>query len=384
MFLIVFGIITSKSFIGGLWGSTINNVIMLETGHVRVAHNKFFEKEKTQPLEYYIEDAEKVIVQLEKLKGVDFATPRIKAPVMLNLNDKNYYTQLLGIEPEKERRFNLIHEKVVDGEYLSSESRGVMVGSGFAEKFDLHTGQKITLLSQTVYNSISVESFKITGIFTYGIKSLDERLMLASIDRVRDLVKMGDGTSEILILLDDIEGSLAVENEVNAVISPDYTAKAWENQGNYFNMIRIAAQIYNVVYFFFLLLASFVIINTILISVYEREKEIGALTALGMSRGEVLSLFVAEAGILSFIGSLLGSLSGGLISFILSKVGINTLALWGDTMSDMNISNVIYLRAEWQTVIFSFIFGFLVSIVFASIPAFKAVKIDPIRALRAT
>ncbi|MBN1695367.1 ABC transporter permease [candidate division WOR-3 bacterium] len=384
VFFATFLVVMFKSFIGGLWGSTINNVIMLETGHVKVAHKKYLEKEKTQPLEYYVVDAEKIINQLEELSEVNFATPRIKAPVMLNINDKNYYTQLLAINPEKEKRFNVIHEKIVDGEYLSSDSKGIMVGSGFAEKFDLHTGQRITLLSPTVYNSISVESFKITGIFTYGIKSLDERLMVAPIASVQDLVKMGDGTSEILILLDNIEKSLAVEDEVNAMLPEEYTAEAWENQENYFNMIRIATQIYNVVYFFFLLLASFVIINTILISVYEREREIGALTALGMSRGEVLYLFVTEAGILSIIGSLLGSLSGGLISFILSKVGINTIALFGETMSDLNISNVIYLKAQWQTVIFAFIFGFLVSIIFASIPAFKAVKVDPIRALRAT
>ncbi len=384
VFFATFLVVMFKSFIGGLWGSTINNVIMLETGHVRIAHKKYFKKEKTQPLEYYVEDAEKIISQLEKLKGVDFATPRIKTPVMLNLNEKNYYTQLLGVDPEKEKRFNVIHEKIVDGEYLSSDSKGIMVGSGFAEKFDLHTGQRITLLSQTVYNSISVESFKITGIFTYGIKSLDERLMVAPITRVRDLVKMGNGTSEVLILLYDREKSLAVEDEVNAVLPPEYIAKSWENQGNYYNMIKIATQIYNVVYFFFLLLASFVIINTILISVYEREREIGALTALGMSQGEVLSLFVTEAGILSLIGSLLGSLSGGLISLILSRVGIDTLAIWGESMSEMNISNVIYLSAQWQTVIFSFIFGFLVSILFASIPAFKAVKVDPIKALRST
>ena len=384
VFFATFLVVMFKSFIGGLWGSTINNVIMLETGHVRIAHKKYFEKEKTQPLEYYIEDAGKIVGQLEKLKGVDFATPRIKAPAMLNLNDKNYYTQILGINPEKEKRFNVIHEKIVDGEYISSDSKGIMVGSGFAEKFNLHTGQRVILLSQTVYNSISVKSFEIIGIFTYGIKSLDERLMVAPIARVQDLVKMGNGTSEILILLDNIEESLALEDEVNAGLFPEYTAKSWESQGNYYNMIKIAAQIYNVIYFFFLVLASFVIINTILISVYEREKEIGALTAQGMSRGEVLFLFITEAGILSLIGSFLGSLFGGLIAFILSKVGINTLALFGDTMSDMNISNVIYLRAQWQTVIFSFIFGFLVSIIFASIPAFKAVKVDPIRALRAT
>ncbi len=384
VFFATFLVVMFKSFIGGLWDNSMSNMIMLDTGHIKVAHKKYFEKEKIQPLEYYIDDAQKLIYQLEKLNDVNFATPRIKAPVMLNINDKNYYIQLLGIDPEKEKRFNVIHEKMIEGKYFSSDSKGIMVGSGFAEKFDLNIGQKITLLSQTVFNSISVESFQITGIFSYGIKSLDERLMVAPIARVQDLVKMGNGTSEVLILLKDIEKSLAVEDKVNAILPAEYIAKSWTNQGNYYNMMKIATQIYNVVYFFFLLLASFVIINTIMISVYEREREIGALSALGMSQGEVLGLFVMEAGALSIIGSFLGSLSGGLVSFILSKVGINTLALWGEAMSEMNISNVIYLRAQWQTVIFSFIFGFLISIIFASIPALKAIKVDPIRALRAT
>jgi putative ABC transport system permease protein len=384
VFFATFLVVIFKSFIGGLWDNALNNAIMLEMGHVKVAHKKYLEKEKIQPLEYYVDDVDKHIENLEKLESVNFVTPRIKAPVMLNLNDKNYYTQLMGINPEKEKRFNLIHEKIVDGEYLSSDSEGIMVGSGFAEKFDLRTGQKITLLSQTIYNSISVESFKITGIFTYGIKALDERFLIAPIGRAQDLVKMGNGTTELLLLLDDRENSLAVADKANSILPEEYIAKSWKHQGNYYNMIRIATQMYNVVYFFFLLLASFVIINTIMISVYEREREIGALTALGVTRGEVLGMFVTEAGILSVIGSLMGSLSGGLVSFVLSKVGINTLALWGETMSEMNISNVIYLRAEWQTVIFAFIFGFLVTIFFASIPAFKAVKVDPIKALRST
>jgi len=367
-----------------LWDNALNNAIMLETGHVKVAHKKYLEKEKIQPLEYYVDDANKHIENIEKLEGVNFATPRIKTPVMLNLNDKNYHAQLLGIDPEKEKKFNIIHEKIVEGEYLSSDFKGILVGSGFAEKFDLRVGQKITLLSQTVYNSISVRSFEITGVFTYGLKSLDERLMVAAAAEVQDLVKMGDGTSEILLLLYDREKDFEIEKKVNAILPEEYTARSWKNQGNYYNMIRIATQMYNVIYFFFLLLASFVIINTILISVYEREREIGALTALGMSRGEVLSLFVTEAGILSVIGSFMGSLTGGLVAYLLSKVGINTLALFGETMSEMNISNVIYLRAEWGTVIFGFIFGFLVTVIFASIPAFKAVRVDPIKALRAT
>lgn len=376
-------VVIFKSFIGGLWDNSMNNMIMTDTGHIKVAHKKFLEKKKILPLEYYIDNVNSYIETFEKMEDVNFATPRIKAPVMLNLNDKNYGAQLLGINPEKETQFNVIHKKIIEGKYPTSESEGILVGSEFAKKFNLHTGQRITLLSQTIYNSISVESFTISGIFSYGIKALDERLMVAPISRVQELVKMGNGTSELLLLLKDREKSLAVEDEINSILPSEYVAKSWKNQGNYYNMMQIADKIYNLLYFFFLLLASFVIINTILISVYERQREIGALTALGTTRREVLALFVTEAGILSIIGSFLGSLSGGLIAYVLSKVGIDTVQIFGETMSEMNISNIIYVRAEWQTIIFSFLFGFVVTVIFASIPAFKAVKVDPIKALRA-
>jgi len=382
VFFATFLIVVFKSYINGLFDNAIENAIMVETGDVKVCNKKYLEKEKLMPIEYYVNNAGKYIEQFENFENVELVTPRIKVPVMISRDNKNYNALVLGINPEKEKRFNTLHKDIVKGNYLSANSDNMIVGNKLAEELNMKIGDKITLLSKTVYNSISIESFKVSGIFSYGITGLDSKAMFVPIEATRELTKMVEGATELFVMLRDRNKELPVEKKINQSLPEEYIARSWKEQGNFYKMGKIANTIYNVIFFFFLILAAFVIINTIMISVYEREREIGALTALGMTKKEVLSLFIVEAGILSLIGSFLGSSCGGVIAFILSKVGINVYQLSGNMTSQFNMSDIIYLRPSIQIILFSFFFGSIVTIIFAVIPALRAVKVDPIKALR--
>lgn len=375
-------IVVFKSYINGLFDNAFKNAIMVETGDVKISNKKYLEKEKLMPVEYYVDNASKHIDKFEDFENVDFVTPRIKIPVMISRDNKNYNALVLGINPEKEKRFNTLHKNIVKGSYLSANTDNMIVGDKLAEELNIKIGDKITLLSKTVYNSISIESFKVSGIFSYGITGLDSKVLFVPIEAARELTKMYKGATELFVMLKDREKDLLVEEKLNQSLPEEYVAKSWKKQGNFYNMGKMANTIYNVIFFFFLVLAAFVIINTMMISVYEREREIGALTALGMAKKEVLSLFIVEAGILSLIGSFLGSTCGGVIAFILSKVGINLYQLGGGVTSQFNISDVIYLRPSIEIILFSFFFGSIVTIIFAIVPALRAVRVDPIKALR--
>ncbi|MBN2541488.1 ABC transporter permease [bacterium] len=376
-------IVLFKSLISGMFDNMIKNVIMFETGHVKISNRKYIEKEKLMPLEYYVDSAKTYIERFEKIKEVDYLTPRIKTPVILNIGDKNYNALVFGIDPEKERRFNTLHEGIIKGEYLGNDNDKILVGYKFAEEFDLKVGDRITLLGRTVYNSISLESFEIGGIFSYGMTTLDKKAFFVTIDAAQKLTQMDGGVTEIFVMLHNIEDDGIAAKKINEKLPEQYIARSWKKQGNYYNLVRIATSIYNVMYLFFLVLAAFVIINTIMISVYEREREIGALTALGMTRKEVLGLFIVEAGTLSLIGSFLGAAIGAIIAYIFSQFGINTYKLGGgEVASQFNMSDTIYLNPSVGIVIFAFVFGALVTILFAILPALKAAKIDPIKALR--
>ena len=382
LFFATMMIVLFKSFNEGMFNNLQANARIMETGDIKIAHKQYFKKQRTIPLEYHIENCEDVINEIKQIEGVKHIAPRIKFPVILNVNDKNYTIFVMGIDPDVEKQFNPLHEKIIDGKYLNPLENELLVGRISAEKLNLNINQKLTLLSETVYSSISVKSFIIKVIFSYGVTFFDKKLFFIPIKYARKLVKMKGGASEILIFLDKKKDPDKIAEIINKNLPKEYIAKSWTKQGFIYNMIRIADAMYNWIYFFFVLLAAFVIINTIMMSVYERFREIGTLTAMVMRKKEVVLLFVFESGILSLIGSFLGASTGGLLSLLFSRYGIDVSKMGAEALEEFTISNIIYFQPDIYTVIFSFILGFAISVICAAIPARKAAKVDPIKALR--
>ena len=146
-------------------------------------------------------------------------------------------------------------------------------------------------------------------------------------------------------------------------------------------MFETGKSMYGFIYIGLLVLASTVIINTTMMVIYERIREIGTIGALGMTGGQIILLFVIEAMIISAIGSLLGTVVGGGFDFYLSRVGINIAALTGGSM-DMPTTDIIYPRFGLFLLVGSFLFGVVVASVIAFIPARRAARIEPVEALR--
>ncbi len=136
-------------------------------------------------------------------------------------------------------------------------------------------------------------------------------------------------------------------------------------------------------YFFIglMILASTVIINTTMMVIYERTREIGTIGALGMASGQIVLLFVIEAMIISAIGSFMGMIVGGGFDLLLSRIGINLNALSGGSM-DMVVTDIIYPHFGLSLLVGSFLFGVVVASAIAYIPARRAAKVEPVEALR--
>lgn len=146
-------------------------------------------------------------------------------------------------------------------------------------------------------------------------------------------------------------------------------------------MFKSALLMYRVIFLGLLLLASTVIVNTTMMVIYERMKEIGTIGALGMTGGQIILLFVIEAIIVSAIGSFMGTVVGGGLDFYFHKVGINLRALSGGSV-DFNVSDIVHPRFGLSMLVGSFLFGVVVASITAYFPSRRAAKIDPVEALR--
>ncbi|MBD3181997.1 FtsX-like permease family protein [Candidatus Poribacteria bacterium] len=387
-------ILVMRGYIGGIIDSMFDSLTKVESGHIKISHNKYYEKQDMMPLEHMIDGFDgggyqELLPVLKSVEDVEIVAPRIKFGVLLSHSGKNSSALGIGVEPEAEDRLISFDNKMVDGGYLSTGSnsnREIIMGKGLASKLGLKTGEKITILARTAYDSLRGMTFTVSGTFSFGISAIDDKLFYIPIGFAQRLLEMGQNASEIIIMVNKPENAEEISEKIKSQIDskmddPYYAVVPWNKQEGMLSMFSVATNIYSFIYLFLLVLASTVIINTTMMVIYERMKEIGTIGALGMSSGQIILLFVVEAMLISVIGSFIGMVVGGGIDFILSEVGINLQKLSGGSV-DFMTTDIIYPRFDFSILIGSFIFGVVVATVVSYFPSRRAAKIEPVEALR--
>lgn len=221
---------------------------------------------------------------------------------------------------------------------------------------------------------------KIVGIFDFDYTPIDQNYIIVPFNRLQRLVNLNNQTQTIIILLDKINKLKDTKNDIIKLLNnPDFSVKDWE-EFPLMAMFKQMNYIYYIIYAVFIIMASFVIINTVIMVIHERIKEIGMMGALGLDRKEIVLVFFLEAAILSFFGSFFGTLIGGIGTFIGSLFPINFEAITGGI--DFKTSNTIFLSFSWAILSFSFLFGLILTSFCTIIPSLKSAFIEPVEALR--
>jgi putative ABC transport system permease protein len=132
----------------------------------------------------------------------------------------------------------------------------------------------------------------------------------------------------------------------------------------------------------FLIVASFLIINTVMMIIHERIKEIGMMGCLGMTRAEIVTVFFFESLFLAAIGAFAGVIIGGLITGIGANYPIRMGDLYGNTFSEMPLSNAIFFQFSFGKLLMAWLMGVVVASLFTLIPSLKSAFVEPVEALR--
>ncbi|MBM3235516.1 ABC transporter permease [Candidatus Poribacteria bacterium] len=381
-------VLLMRGYIGGVVDAMFDAVTKIDAGHIKLEHSKYHDKEDMMPLEHKIDGFDgggykQLIPVLESVKGVKTVAPRIKFGVLLSFNGKSRSALGMGINPTTEGKIISFGNIMVEGKYLEADenAKTIIIGNALADRLGIKPGDKLTILARTAYDSLRGMTFSVTGIFQYGISSLDDRLFYIPIGSAARLLEMGDGVSELVLMVDKPENAEKIADEIRDKLQQHYVVVPWQKQGGYLGLIRSIQPVYNIIYIGLLVLASTVIINTTMMVIYERIREIGTIGALGMTSGQIVLLFTIEAAIVSAIGSFLGTVVGGGLDLLLSIVGVDINALSGGSRNLMS-TDIIYPRFDLLLLLWSFLFGVIIASAVAYIPARRAAKVEPVEALR--
>jgi putative ABC transport system permease protein len=373
------------SYIAGFVGDYESNVVRYMTGHVRIRHVEFDENEQLNPLHLSVADYEEVVQRLEAEEGVAAVVPRTRFFTAIYRNDQTFGGIGLGVDFQREREMMNIEESLEQGRLPRSGEREMLLSAGLAEELDLEVNEKITLLTKNKYMGMSGMTFAVTGIVRFQVAGFNDSFFLMPIQTASRFLKMDNEATEVLVMLEDSRQVDAFAEKTAGIVTElgrdELSVLAWTKVGMIYGLIRYAQNIYDIFALVFFLLASTVIVNTTMMVIYERMREIGTVAAMGMTPREIVRLFFLEAFYIGAIAAFIGVLIGIGITLPLSRTGIDLSGAMEGV--DFEISSILYPQLNIRSTVFVFFYATIIASLASLIPSRRAAKIEPVEALRA-
>ncbi len=375
-------IVLLYAYIGGMKKDLVYNLQTYYTGQIRIQHEEYEKYDYLNPLHLRVESYDDILQELEKIEEVELISPRLYFPTRVYRDEVTYNSFVMGVDLTRELKYQPMEEDLISGRLPAAGENEILIGEDLALELGVDINDKISLWTMTMRRSSNLITYQITGIIKFPLQELNKRIIM-SIDRAQRLVQMDDSVSEIIMKLQQGASGIETAEKLRTLFAElerdELQIKAIEEISTTYSLIEVAEKSYDFMAFFFFVLASSVIVSTTMMVVYERMREIGTISAMGMTGPEIVRLFFLESFFISIIGSFIGVMLGILISIPLQQ-GIDISAVMQSV--DFESSGIIKFQLNFKSTIFVFIFSVIVASLASLIPSIRSSKIEPVEALR--
>lgn len=391
---IAFGLmlfLTLDSLYSGLDRAGIDSMISLTSSALKIETKEYTDERETLPLKYGLQDIEAVSTALRADERVTGVAPRTRFAAELTNGVDAIPVQGIVIDPAADAKVFAIVDQI-RGTYLDdSQPNQMVLGKKLAEELGLKVGESVTLSALTRHEAHNADEFTIVGLMDVTDPSLNKSTVLISFATANTFLELESLVTELNVSMkrrvnfrDFQEDMLNLKEKVSAQF-PALTVQTFLDLGASF--LAIAKQKKSsgmVILSVLLLIAAVGIFNTVMMSVFERIREIGVLRAHGMPPGAITRLFIFEGFLTGVVGCTLGLLLGSIFIVYLTTYGYPMDKIAGDTVNTSSLPVWGTLYGEWNpsTMVTGYIFGVIVAVLASVIPARMASKLTITRALR--
>jgi ABC-type lipoprotein release transport system permease subunit len=351
------------------------NMIHEEITHAQIHHPEFLTEREPW---MYIDIADEIFQYLDMDERVQSYAARTLSDGMIQSPLTSSGVQIRGIQSDREKATTTFHENLIDGNYLDTDIRNpILLGESLAQKLNVEIGNRIVLTFQDLNNELTSGAFNITGIFKTASTPYDERNVFVRAEDLQELITDQPIYHEIAIMLESEELSDAITSDLNEYFS-GITAESWYELSPELRYITdMGGSITFYIMIVIMLALAFGILNTMLMAIFERMRELGMLMAIGMSKLRIFLLIMLESIILTLTGASAGLIIAFFTLDYLGEKGIDMTSMGGDSMAEFGYDAVVYPFAQMNDYTITIVLVVCTAILAAVYPAIKALRLNP-------
>lgn len=305
-----------------------------DTGHITISQPGYFEMDEEMPMENGLADSEQISRSLLANKAVRGIQPRIEFTGLISNGAKSTIFVGSGVN---EREFDMKGPflDVREGKTLSSVQSSrydpsapeVMLAVDLAKNLKVTVGDWVTLLATTTDGALNAFDFQVRGIYSTGVPELDKRQLYLHIQSVQELLSTNK-VSTLSVFLFETDKTATVQSWIDERLSLQTLAQPieltpWQDRAFFYSKVKdLYDRIFGIMGAVMALVVFVALFNTMTMSVTERTREIGTLSALGTFPKEIVAGFVREAGLLAVIGAAIGGVLSAVVSAFLLVVDV--------------------------------------------------------------
>ncbi len=387
----VFAVVLVVFMVGMADGSherMIEDAVRLASGHVAISGKGY---RNSMTLEQFVPWDGRVEAAIEAAEGVRAWAPRISSFALISLEERSHGGMVIGVDPARERDVTKFMENVHQGRFVAETpapgQREVVLGRKLAERLAAELGDEVLFYGVAYSLETAYELFKVVGTMALPDPRLERNLAIIHIDVAREFYVYDDRITEVAILAEsaDLSGALRAELETlfagplgDELELQDYA----EMMPGLVQLILIDDAGMYIMLAILIVVVGFGILNTILMAILERTRELGVILALGLKPLALFRMVYLESMMLAGVGLSIGLLLSVPVLAWLNGVEI---PLTGDISKATEIwgmEPVLVFKLLPRNPIGSAITILVVAILAALYPALKASRARPVDALR--
>ncbi len=329
----------------GVYSQLIDDAVRMQSGHVTIEHADYRD---APAIDLAVDGVHELRATIEALPGVEATKLLVLGQGIARSGSGAVGVAVMGVEPEVEARTSPLARNIVAGAYLTADDGArVVVGRGLADRLRLDEGKKLVVATNDARGDLVESLYRVSGIFETGADEIDGYVIQAPLGPVRELYGLrGDQATQLGVLLDDPDEQRALLDAVSdAIAGTSAVARGWQQVLPELSaMIRLDRVSDWTFEGMLIVLVLFTILNTLLMSVIERERELSVLLAIGTPPLQLRMQVLTEAVYIGLIGSVVGMALGTAVATWFAVNGLDLRGLYDEEMTISGLAVSMVLR----------------------------------------